>query len=272
MEVIVDALPNVNFTANVQSGCQPLDVFFSVPNAGPDATYIWDFGDGNVSSQPQDVQYTYTNWGIFDVSLSIIDSSGCSDQITYTDYMNVLERPIADFNFTPELLDDVQSTAQFFSTSSQITNDWYWSFGDGGTSYSENPTHNYNGPGYYLVNLTATSATGCADVASNYIRYKDVIFMYVPTAFTPNGDGRNDVFQVRARGEINIFSLKIFDRWGELVFSTSDINQPWVGNKLDGEYYLTTAVFSYVLEYEAWGAALDEPIGEKFTGTIMLMK
>jgi hypothetical protein len=80
------------------------------------------------------------------------------------------------------------------------------------------------------------------------------------------------VFQVEARGEINLFSMKIFDRWGELVFSTTDINEPWVGNAFNGEYYLTTAVFSYVIEYEAWGPALEEPIGEKFTGSIMLMK
>ena len=96
--------------------------------------------------------------------------------------------------------------------------------------------------------------------------------MYVPNAFTPNNDGRNDVFIVESKGEINKFNLKIFDRWGELVFSTDDINTPWVGNKMNGEYYLTTEVFNYVLEYEAWGPQLEEPIGETIRGTIMLMK
>ena len=96
--------------------------------------------------------------------------------------------------------------------------------------------------------------------------------MYVPNAFTPNNDGRNDVFFVEARGQIDLFSLKIFDRWGGLVFETTDINEPWVGNKMGGDYYLNTEVFNYILEYEAWGPQLEEPIGETIHGTIMLMK
>jgi gliding motility-associated-like protein len=272
MLVVVDPLPNVNFTANAQAGCQPLDVSFSVENAGLGATYIWNFGDGNVSSQGPNVPFTYINYGLFDVALSIIDSNGCSDSKTIDQYIHVYETPVADFNFTPKQLDDVQSTAQFFSTSSAIATNWIWTFGDGSTSFEENPIHNYDGPGYYQVNLTASTTIGCSDIATNFIKYKDVIFMYVPTAFTPNNDGRNDVFQVEARGEINIFSLKIFDRWGELVFSTTDINEPWVGNMMNGDYYLTTAVFSFVLEYEAWGPQLEEPIGETITGTITLMK
>ena len=113
---------------------------------------------------------------------------------------------------------------------------------------------------------------GCIDTISHYLKYKEVIFLYIPNSFTPNNDGRNDVFLVKATGEIDLFSMKIFDRWGELVFSTTDINQGWVGNSIDGVYYLTSGVYSYVIEYEACGPSLDEPIGEKFTGTITLLK
>jgi gliding motility-associated-like protein len=272
MEVIVDALPNVNFTANVQNGCQPLDVLFSVADDGSGSTYIWNFGDGNVSSNPVNTQFTYVNYGIFDVSLSITDSNGCSNSLAYPEYINVYERPVADFNFTPEELDDVQSQVQFTSTSSDVTSNWFWTFGDGGTSYTENPVHEYSQPGYFQVSLTASSDIGCTDIATDYIKYKEVIYMYVPNAFTPNNDGRNDVFLVEARGEIDLFSLKIFDRWGGLVFETTDINEPWVGNKMGGDYYLNTEVFNYILEYEAWGPQLEEPVGETIRGTIMLMK
>jgi gliding motility-associated-like protein len=272
MEVIVDALPNVNFIANVQSGCQPLEVIFSVADDGSSSTYLWNFGDGNVSSNPVNTQFTYVNYGTFDVSLTVTDSNGCVNSLTHPEHINVYERPVADFNFSPEELDDVQSQVQFISTSSEVTSDWFWTFGDGGTSYIENPSHEYSQPGYFQVSLTASSDIGCTDIATNYIKYKEVIYMYVPNAFTPNNDGRNDVFLVEARGEIDLFSLKIYDRWGELVFSTTDINEPWVGNKMGGDYYLTTEVFNYILEYEAWGPQLEEPVGKTIHGTIMLMK
>jgi len=272
MEVLVDALPNVNFTSNVVGGCQTLDVLFSVSDAGPNALYIWNFGDGSVSSDPINTSYAYVNYGIYDVALSITDSSGCSNSMTYQNYIDVYERPVADFDYTPEEVDDVQSTVQFYNTSSAVAVNYFWSFGDGGTSYQEDPIYEYTAPGYYRVKLSVSSVFGCLDTAINYIKYKDVIFMYVPNAFTPNGDGRNDFFQVKAMGEVDLFSMKIFDRWGELVFETKDINEPWVGNYQNGDYYLTTGVFSYLIEYEAWGPSLDEPIGEKFTGTVMLLK
>jgi gliding motility-associated-like protein len=272
MNVVVDALPNVNFNSNILSGCQPLNVVFSVANAGPDALYIWNFGDGNVSTTPIATPFTYQDFGTFDVSLSITDSNNCSNSISYLDYINVFEKPVADFDYTPEELDDVNSTAQFFNTSSAVATDFYWSFGDGASSYIENPVHEFNAPDYYKVKLTVHSDFGCIDTISHYLKYKEVIFLYIPNSFTPNNDGRNDVFLVKATGEIDLFSMKIFDRWGELVFSTTDINQGWVGNSIDGVYYLTSGVYSYVIEYEAWGPSLDEPIGEKFTGTITLLK
>jgi gliding motility-associated-like protein len=272
MNVVVDALPNVSFNSNVVGGCQTLDVLFSVADAGPNALYIWNFGDGSVSSDPVNTAYAYVNFGIYDVSLSITDSSGCSNSLTYPNYIEVFEHPVADFDFTPEEVDAIQSTVQFYNSSSAVADNFYWTFGDSGNSYVEDPLHEYTGPGYYQVKLHVSSVMGCLDTAITYIKYKEVIFMYIPNAFTPNGDGRNDVFQVKSKGEINLFSMKIFDRWGVLVFETKDINQPWVGNHMGGNYYLTTGVYSYIIEYEAWGAGLEEPIGEKFTGTVMLMK
>jgi len=205
-------------------------------------------------------------------SLSITDSSGCTNSITYPEYITVNEKPVADFDFTPELLDDVQNTAQFFSTSSAVSTSWYWTFGDGGSSYAENPIWEYTGPGYYESKLMVTTDLGCMDTISKFIKYKEVIFLYVPNSFTPNADGRNDVFLPVSMGEIDLYSMQIFDRWGTLVFETTDIHEPWVGNALNGEYYLPSGVYSYVIEYEAWGPTLDEPIGEKFMGTVTLLK
>ena len=272
MDVVVDALPNVNFTSILTSGCQPLNVEFFVPDAGPGSSYLWNFGNGSVSSDPINGSTTYMNYGIFDVALSITDSNFCTNSITYEDYITVFEKPIADFEFTPDQLDDIQNTAQFTSTSSAVAQNFFWQFGDGSNAWEENPVHEYTYPGNFLVNLYTSTEFGCQDTASKNIKYREVIFMYIPNSFTPNGDGRNDVFKVEAKGTIQLFSMKIFDRWGALVYSSKDINEGWVGNHMDGEYYLTSGVYSYLIEYEAWGGGLDEAIGENFTGTITLLK
>ena len=272
MDVLVSPLPNVNFTSIIQGGCQPLNAEFFVPDAGPGASYLWNFGDGNVSNEAINGSNTYLNFGVFDVSLAITDTNFCTNSVTYEDYMTVYEKPVADFDISPEELDDIQNTAQFTSTSSAVATNFFWQFGDGATSWEQDPSHEYSSPGNFVVNLYSSSDFGCQDTATKSIRYKEVIFVYVPNSFTPNGDGRNDVFKVEVIGSVQLFSMKIFDRWGALVYSSKDINEGWVGNHLNGEYYLTSGVYSYVIEYEAWGGGLEEAIGEKFTGTITLLK
>jgi len=225
-----------------------------------------------VSNEAINGSNTYLNFGVFDVSLAITDTNFCTNSVTYEDYMTVYEKPVADFDISPEELDDIQNTAQFTSTSSAVATNFFWQFGDGATSWEQDPSHEYSSPGNFVVNLYSSSDFGCQDTATKSIRYKEVIFVYVPNSFTPNGDGRNDVFKVEVIGSVQLFSMKIFDRWGALVYSSKDINEGWVGNHLNGEYYLTSGVYSYVIEYEAWGGGLEEAIGEKFTGTITLLK
>jgi gliding motility-associated-like protein len=72
--------------------------------------------------------------------------------------------------------------------------------------------------------------------------------IYIPSAFTPDNDGLNDVFFVYATN-LQRAELSVFNRWGVLVFSTTDISQPWTGDVESGSYFVPDGVYAYQLKF-----------------------
>lgn len=121
---------------------------------------------------------------------------------------------------------------------------WYWTFGDDSTSCLQNPSHHYTDSGSFLVTLIIADDRGCMDTAYRTILINDFFTFYIPNAFTPNGDGKNEVFL--PYGNIDFISpddynLYIYDRWGKLMFNTTNIHEGWNGRK-NNEGDLTTVV------------------------------
>ncbi|MBG16485.1 MAG: hypothetical protein CL853_09055 [Crocinitomicaceae bacterium] len=146
-----------DFTPSIQTGCTPLTVDFTSTNSGA-TNWYWDFGDGNSSTLAHPT-HTYLSSGDFDVSLSITNSSGCIDTITYSSLIQpiteIINLPSSDsiftcspFTFNP----NVQNLA--------LTN-YQWDFGDGTTATGSNPSHQYQNSGLFNVNLSATTPNGC---------------------------------------------------------------------------------------------------------------
>lgn len=102
---------------------------------------------------------------------------------------------------------------------------------DGGTSTDKNAQHVFTELGTYNVCLTATNTNGCSDTYCRTVESEASGVVDIPTAFTPNGDGINDVLFVKGFGIQNM-QLLIFNRWGELVFQTQDYKIGW-----DGSYH-----------------------------------
>lgn len=158
-----------------------------------------------------------------------------SNTINFT----VSEQLIEDFTADPLLLDSENDVSNFEVLLNDYENiSYYWNFGDPDSadenvSELEYPTHQYTAPGVYTVSLMVENHIGCRDtlIKENYIIYRQNIKdpqIFVPTAFTPNNDGENDVLYVRGE-EITSVEFFIYNQWGELVFQTNDINQGWDG-------------------------------------------
>jgi len=151
-----------------------------------------------------------------------------SDAVSLT----VNTRPVADF-YALETQINVMHYAEFHDLSTNA-NYWEWSFGEGSTSLDQNPIQYYYDDGFYSITLIVTSPQGCKDtiVKDNYI---DVMGpdIYVPSLFTPNGDGVNDVLFVRGEAILN-FEFRVYNQLGLLLFETTNQNMGWKGS-VDGK-------------------------------------
>jgi len=134
-------------------------------------------------------------------------------------------------------------TVQFSNVSSTNITNWFWVFGDGTTGTGTNPTHTYNTAGTYTAIVTVSNASGCSTNDTVVINVRDLPSdVFIPNVFTPNGDGVNDTFYIPSKGIIE-FDMKIYDRWGILLFESTSSIKGWDGktkngnNVSDGTYY-----------------------------------
>ncbi len=152
--------PTAGFTGSPTSGDYPLNVSFTNSSSGA-TSYSWNFGDGG-SSTATNPSHTYTAAGTYTVTLTATNACG-SDQDVKTDYITVTtppcDPPVADFSGSPTS-GDYNLNVSFNDLSTFSPTSWSWTFGDGGTSTSQNPSHTYTAAGTYTVSLTATNACG----------------------------------------------------------------------------------------------------------------
>ncbi len=142
---------------------------------------------------------------------------------------------------------------------------YYWDFGDGETSIEKNPKHDFKGLDKYHVVLTTTDKMGCKANADFTTEPPSEIF--IPNSFTPNGDGFNDLFGV-VGANVTEFQMWIFDRYGNEVFYSDDINKKWNGSVENGKYHSTSTVFNYLIRYK--GELKEDAV--KVTGFVTLIR
>jgi gliding motility-associated-like protein len=194
---------------------------------------VWDFGDGTTGTGCAVVANNYQNAGLFDVTLTVTSAAGCTTAETYLDYINVTPEPIAAFAYSPGEIDLVNTEVNFTNSSLNATN-YTWSFGDNSAqSNAENPTHMFPeiGDRSYTVTLVAESL-GCIDQTSVIIYVQDQLLFFVPNIFTPDGNNINNKFLPVFSSGLDIYDyhLTIFNRWGELVFESYNVDYGWTGH------------------------------------------
>lgn len=140
--------------------------------------------------------------------------------------LDVSISPSPDANFT--YVSTLNEPAVFTNGSTNAVT-YYWDFGDSTNSTEKDPVHQYTRSDNYTVCLTVWSANGCIAKTCKALRAEIITAIDVPQAFTPNGDGNNDILFVRGGG-IREFTLKLYNRWGQLIFETSDLKKGWDGD------------------------------------------
>ena len=174
----------------------------------------------------------------------VTDANGCSDEGNGNLILNVLNRPLANFDFLPQPA-NMLSPQITFTNNSIFANTWYWDYGDGfSNAVDYSPFHTYFENGTYQVSLVVMNDI-CSDTIQHTLTIDPVYTLYVPDVFTPNNDGLNDIFYPKGKG-IADFEMYIYNSWGELVFYSIDINEGWSG-RINSDSKFMLGYFSYVI-------------------------
>jgi len=215
-------------------GCAPADVFFDNLSTPIDETYRidWNFGDGG-SSTDISPWHTYQNPGIYTVDVAITSPIGCETDTTFNELIQVVESPAAGFSFAPEQPSNLFPTVDF-TDESERANRWFWDFDTGNTSLQRNPSFTFPDTGRYEVKQIVTHPNGCMDTLIQLVDVIPEVRYHLPNAFTPNDDSVNDLYKGAGflTGATD-FNMSIWNRWGELVFQTSNPEDAWNGRKFN---------------------------------------
>ena len=174
--ITVYASPATRITSNLQVSCAPANIQFtdlSTPGQGVITSWAWDFGDGT-SSGAQNPSHQYTNEGYYNVSLTVINSGGCSGVAVYSRYIRVIPGVKPDFDWTQT---SPSCSAPFDITLNNQTSgpghmSYSWDLGNGNTSTQVNPSTNYPTNNQYTISLSATSDLGCSGSTSKTVSFQ----------------------------------------------------------------------------------------------------
>lgn len=258
--VTIEPLPSIVFLADSTQGCEPMTVTFINQTPGNMVDCQWDFGDGSTGSSCDTITHTYQYGGTYDVTLQTTSALGCVNEMTYPGYIYVENNPLAGFTVSSQQVMSLDPLVSFSNTTTGAVN-YIWDFGDDSEfSTAVSPYHSYPQEvgDSYLVTLYAYSPIGCIDSAWMTIEVKNEIIYYIPNTFTPDDDEFNQNFQpvFTAGYDPFDFNMKIFNRWGELIFESNNDKIGWDGTY--GGRIVPDGTYTWKIEFKT--LASDERV------------
>jgi gliding motility-associated-like protein len=270
----INPLPVVSFSADTLKGCLVgANVFNFTSSVTPvsqtGSTYIWTFGDGSTITGFANPVHIYGNSGVFTVQLNYVDNNGCAASHTETSYITVHPQPAANFIFSDENPTMIDPTVSTINLTAGVNNIYTWDLNGELFDISTNTTFQFDAPGIYTVQLQVTDENSCKDSITRNIQVVNDFVVYIPSAFSPNGDGINDFFYPKTSGVLlnEDYKMQIFNRWGEKIFETEDYTDYWKGTKNNADSRAIEDAYIYKIYYKAF----DNKIRLE-QGTIMLIK
>jgi gliding motility-associated-like protein len=194
--------------------------------------------------------------GTYNIRLNAYNSLGCMDTATYT--LNVNPRPKAGFTFTPAAPRELQTIS--FTDQSTGASSWSWYLPHGFFNVQQPAGWISNDTGTWPVQQIVGNTFNCFDTFNSIVRVGIGYYLHIPNAFTPDQNGINEVWKPSLRG-VKTYRLRIFNRWGQMVFKSDNPQEGWTGEGApQGTYIVEVSIIN----------AYDERITEK--GTITLIR
>lgn len=246
------------------SGCAPLTVNIADANPTGFLDYNWSFGDGSTS--PTDTPtHEYVHAGSYSLTVQAASTGNCPNSISFTvdDAVTVYPPPPAGLEVDPnivELLAPVVNITSLVPPAYQVS--YYMS--DGGSLTTPNGQYIFSDGGAFEIIQTVISPYGCVSTARAEVVVNGTIF-YAPSAFSPDQDGLNDVWLPVALG-VTSYDLEVRNRWGEIIWTSQDPGQPWLGESAGGTHFAPDGLYHWKVKYRD---QLGYPVVRQGTVTLL---
>lgn len=234
VRITVKDLPEVTINSSSYKSCAPMEVVLNSPsyNTGKG---IWHVTDGSEPKSGLTVTHLFTSPGTYSVTFEYAyeDAQGCAARATLPQEIVVLESPSASFNFSADELSLSDPSVRLLNTTPNLTSTRFeWEVEGQKPIYELHPLVTFTQVGMHRVTLKATTIHSCTSQMTRLIEVKNDFNVFIPSSFTPNQDGLNDVF-MPVFSEYGLdkrtYEMQIFDRWGEMIFHTLDATKGWNG-------------------------------------------
>lgn len=261
-------LPASIFGSDVTEGCAPLDVQLEVFNPDPNFSYRWHTGEGSAEAGPV-FNYIYASAGNYTPWLMVTSAAGCtsSDSLPYPIEVSSTR---ANFSYYPEKPTTASPLVQFLNLSPDNVSS-SWEFANLGFSDIRNPNFNFpdTRAGIYEVCLTVTNPEGCIASSCETIKVTNELLLYIPNAFTPDGDGLNDLFgPVISELELEDYHFRIVDRGGRIIWESRAQGEKWNGSHSGNQHYEHNSLFIWQLDF----TTSKDHKSHSFNGTVIMLR
>lgn len=239
-------LPTADFKVDIQKGCVPHQVYFENRSINS-SICSWNIeGHSNlISCNP--ISKSFSVPGTYDVRLRVISPDGCVDSLLKSNFITAYPLPQPNFTAFPNPTTTINTTIKFKDLSEGKVVSWKWNFASIDTSLKANPSFRFSDTekGEYFVRLDVVDINNCTDFLIEKIIIDPHFSLFIPNSFSPNGDGVNDTWKPVSLGyDYDFYNVQVFDRWGQLMFISTNPDESWDGLSQDGKE-IPVGIYSY---------------------------
>lgn len=223
--------------------------------------------DDVLVSEHQNPGFFFNELGLYSLRVRVESSNGCWTDSIMTDALQVNPNPTAGFVLREDEVFMSSPKIKIENTSSEDVTNWLYTFGDGSSAGFPEGEYTYSTWGNYTIQQIVSNVFGCTDTSYRTIEVSQELLVYIPNAFTPDGNGNNDLFHPVLHGaDILDYEFFIYDRWGKVVFFTNDTTSGWDGS-VNG-VFAQDGVYNWTLKLRS----VDSPIMDVQQGTVTLLR
>lgn len=273
--VTVHDTPEPIMDADESGNCYPDTIGFYYTlldtNYNDLSTCVWSLGNGSQLVYCGDTSVVYTSPGNFFPSITITSEFGCAGSDTLSTPITIRNYPEVDFTWDPQPVDILHREVKFQNLTAGADS-IYWNFYNAGESLLPNPVWTFpdiETTDPYVVCLTAGNEYGCLDTLCQEVFIENILQVFVPNTFTPDGDGLNDVFLPVINGEVEgSYRFWVFNRWGDIVFYSEELGKAWTGGYDGGTYYIQDGYYLWKIEVDD----LETGKTKTFEGNVFILR